>query len=140
MFSTIALPCFNPFHSYFYTAEGVKKVPSNIGELLTPAGLAFWLSDDRSPRISSDLLGSPRISSDLLGTKKGPGLSFCTYGFTTEDVQLLFETLQGKFGLNCSINQTKQGPRIYVTKDSMPKLRGLVREYMDSSMLYKLGE
>jgi len=118
-FATIALPCFNLYHSYFYTAEGVKKVPLNIWALLTPVGLAFWLSDD--------------------GTKKGPGLTLCTYGFSTEDVQLLVETLQGKFGLICTINQTKQGPRIYVTKDSMPKLRELVREHMHPSMVYKLG-
>lgn len=41
-FTTMQLPCFNVFKDLFYLAN-VKKVPSNIYELLTPKGLAFWI-------------------------------------------------------------------------------------------------
>lgn len=34
------LPCFNEFKEIFYELN-VKKVPSDIYELLTPRGLAF---------------------------------------------------------------------------------------------------
>jgi hypothetical protein len=39
-FTTMQLPCFNEFKDLFYVAN-VKKVPSNIYDLLTPRGLAF---------------------------------------------------------------------------------------------------
>jgi hypothetical protein len=39
-FTTMQLPCFNEFKDMFYEAN-VKKVPSNIYDLLTPRGLAF---------------------------------------------------------------------------------------------------
>lgn len=39
-FTTMQLPCFNVFKELFYLSN-VKRVPSNIYELLTPRGLAF---------------------------------------------------------------------------------------------------
>lgn len=39
-FTTMQLPCFNEFKDKFYVSN-VKKVPSNIYELLTLRGLAF---------------------------------------------------------------------------------------------------
>ena len=39
-FTTMQLPCFNVFKEMFYELN-VKRVPSNIYELLTPRGLAF---------------------------------------------------------------------------------------------------
>lgn len=41
-FRTYSLPYFNEFHDLF---EGKKIIPNNIGELLTPLGLAYWLCD-----------------------------------------------------------------------------------------------
>nr|QVG61540.1 hypothetical protein [Rhizoctonia sp.] len=41
-FSTMSLPCFNGFYNLFYSGVGKKVVPSNIKELLTPLGLAFF--------------------------------------------------------------------------------------------------
>ena len=34
------LPCFNVFKDMFYV-DNIKKIPSDIYELLTPKGLAF---------------------------------------------------------------------------------------------------
>jgi hypothetical protein len=36
-FNTIVLPCFNYYYDLFYPA-GIKIVPENIGDLLTPLG------------------------------------------------------------------------------------------------------
>ena len=60
-FLTYSLPCFNYYHDLFYV-DKVKKIPENIGELLTPIGLAYWAMDD--------------------GTKSGSGFHFCTHSFT----------------------------------------------------------
>ncbi len=46
-FNTFSLPCFNELHNLFYQ-EGLKIVPSNIAELLTPLSLAYWICDDGS--------------------------------------------------------------------------------------------
>jgi len=44
-FRTSALPCFIELYNLFYHG-GEKVVPLNIGELLTPLGLAYWICDD----------------------------------------------------------------------------------------------
>lgn len=40
-FITRSLPCFNEFREQFYNTNGVKYIPSNIGDLLTPVVLAY---------------------------------------------------------------------------------------------------
>jgi len=44
-FNTYSLPCFNELYDLFYL-EGLKIVPKNIGDLLTPLGLCYWICDD----------------------------------------------------------------------------------------------
>jgi hypothetical protein len=42
-FMTLSYPCLNYYRSIFYS-DGRKKRPSNIDDLLTPRGLAQWIS------------------------------------------------------------------------------------------------
>jgi hypothetical protein len=44
-FKTLSQPSLNQFQELFYK-NGIKRVPINIAELLTPIGLAFWNMDD----------------------------------------------------------------------------------------------
>jgi len=60
-FTTIQLPCFNEYRNLFYNLD-VKIVPENIYDLLTPRGLAYWISDD--------------------GSKHNTGLHLSVYGFS----------------------------------------------------------
>jgi hypothetical protein len=39
-FQTLSLPCFNIFREMYYNKEGVKIIPLNYYDLLTPIGLA----------------------------------------------------------------------------------------------------
>lgn len=71
LFETLSFPFFTEIYRLFYV-EGVKRVPSNIFELLTPIGLAYWFHDD--------------------GTKAGSGFLLHTDGFHLEDVKLLSDT------------------------------------------------
>lgn len=48
-FQTRSLPCFNEFYELFYN-EKIKRIPLNIGELLTARGLAYWAMDDGSKK------------------------------------------------------------------------------------------
>lgn len=117
-FYTYALPCFNYYHSLFYV-NGVKRIPFNIGELLTPVSLAYWAMDD--------------------GSIKGSGFILCTDSFTLSEVQLLIKILKENFDLNCNCHKNKDDYRIYIKADSMDKFRALVSPYFHESMMYKLA-
>ena len=102
----------------------VKILPLNIGELLTPIGLALWIQDD--------------------GHKDGNGLVLCTECFTLTEVELLISVLRDNFGLTSTIRERKQkgkhiGWRIYIRAENKDKLISLVKPYFVPSMLYKLG-
>jgi len=45
---TKSLPCFTELHILFYK-NGVKKIPDNIYDLLTPPALAQWIYGDGRP-------------------------------------------------------------------------------------------
>lgn len=78
-FLTYSLPCFNYYYDLFYV-NGVKKIPLNIGELLTPVGLAYWAMDD--------------------GCIKSSGFIFCTDSYTLSEVELLIKVFKENFDLN----------------------------------------
>lgn len=119
-FTTMQLPCFNEYREMFYNSDRKKVIPSNIFDLLTPRGLAFWIQDD--------------------GSRHGSGLHISVYGFTNSDVDKLMFTLQEKFNLKCSIHYNRDNkPRIYIFKESMDTLISLVKPYFVKEMLYKLG-
>lgn len=119
-FHSYYLPCFNELYSLFYL-EG-KNIPKNIGELLTPIGLAYWAMDD--------------------GNKKGNNnFIFNTNSYTLDEIELLKSVLLNKFNLDCSIqkhNKDKEQYRIYIKSKSILCFKKLVNPYFHDSMLYKL--
>nr|QVG61568.1 hypothetical protein [Rhizoctonia sp.] len=119
-FLTYSLPCFNELYNLFYP-EGVKVVPSNIFELLTPLGLAYFISDDGTFSKSNQII------------------KLCTEGFTESGVDLLIQVLENKFNLECRKEKRGKGFRIVIKNNSLGKLRNLVQPHMHNAMLYKLG-
>jgi hypothetical protein len=120
-FYTKTLGIFNEFHDMFYNSEGIKTIPLNIGELLTPIGLAYWCQDD--------------------GYKDHNGFVLCTDSFSKSEVEFLIEVLQTNFGLNGTLykkNPIKGTYRIWIRVNSMAKFKALVTPYFHDSMLYKL--
>lgn len=109
--------CFTQLHILFYST-GKKIVPLNIGEFLTPMGLAYWAMDD--------------------GNKQGSGFHLNTHGFTQEEVNLLSKVLLEKFNLINSIQYHNNGYRIYIFTESINKFRILVIEHFHESIKYKL--
>ena len=117
-FNTYSLPCFNYYYELFYV-EGVKTIPLNIGELLTPVSLAYWAMDD--------------------GNKKENGFHLNTDSYTLSEIELLIKVLKQNFDLNCSYHEKgKYSYRIYIKINSMDKFRSLVTPYFHESMMYKL--
>ena len=119
------------FHTYTYQSldflrdawykQGVKSVPDNIADYLTPMAIAIWIIDD--------------------GARVGKGLKFCTNSFSFQDCTRLSVILHEKYDLKSSVQKAGQVNEyhIYVWKESMPKLRSIVAPYILSSILYKLG-
>ena len=107
-FSTYSLPCFNEYYDLFYP-NGIKKkvVPLNIGALLTPLGLAYWICDD--------------------GNNDRGAVRLCTNCFTHDEVKLLVSVLTDKINLRCSINKAGNGFIIRISQKSLPVLLALLK-------------
>lgn len=119
-FVTYSLPCFNEFYFMFYP-NGKKIVPFNIGELLTPLGLAYWICDD--------------------GTfcKANKYIRIATNSYTLQEVDLLLGVLRTKFNLSCYTVREKTGYVITISSKSIPELRRILGPIMPSMMMHKLG-
>lgn len=134
-FATLTLPCFTYYRNLFYNSQNKKVIPSNISELLTPRGLAYWIMDD--------------------GSIQNKGLHLNTYGFTYDEVNVLKKLLENMFMdpklycssptllepnmLKCSIHKHKKGYRIYIWEESMVIVRKHISQYMHRDMLYKIS-
>lgn len=118
-FRTWTFSSFNWIHELWYI-NGVKVIPSNIGDFLTPLALAIWIMDD--------------------GGKVNQGLKLSTNSYTYSECLLLVKVLFDNFNLKSSV-QSAGVPdqyQIYIWKESMPLLREIVLPYVHSSMKYKL--
>nr|YP_009574395.1 hypothetical protein [Arthrobotrys musiformis]QBM31512.1 hypothetical protein [Arthrobotrys musiformis]QBM31662.1 hypothetical protein [Arthrobotrys musiformis] len=116
-FSTKRLPAISNLHAVWYknvSGKFVKILPSNIEELLTPVGIAHWI------------MGDGYFSDDTV--------KLCTDNFSKEEVSILINILNIKFGIKSTINK-RTNPngnvvwRIRISKDSMDKLISLVSPY-----------
>ena len=114
---TRSLPCFTELHAIYYP-NGIKIIPADIFNLLTPIALAHWISGD--------------------GAKNQHGLTISTESFSVKDTIRLLNVLMIRYRLDCSLRKHSVGYIIYIKENSMPLLRTIVRPYMHSSMLYKL--
>nr|YP_010721229.1 LAGLIDADG homing endonuclease [Cyathus striatus]WDS46380.1 LAGLIDADG homing endonuclease [Cyathus striatus] len=119
-FRTWTYSSFNWIQELWYI-NGIKKVPSNIGEFLTPLALAIWIMDD--------------------GGKVGSGFKFSTNSFSYSECLFLVKVLYENFNLKASVQSAGKENQyiIYVWKESLPLLREIVLPYVHSSMKYKLG-
>lgn len=125
-FNSITSSSFRFLAQKFYTYDDinqkwVKRVPSDIGELLTPVGLAYWYMDDGA----------------LKWKGKSNAVRLCTDSFLEQEVNLLRNVLKDKFQLETSIQRKDGRPRINIKERSYPKLRELVIEHLHPNMYYK---
>ena len=120
-FGTRTLPCFNEYYHLFYK-DRLKIVPTKIKDLITPVSLAYWIMGD--------------------GSWKGYGLRLNTNNLTKDEVELLINALNRKFGFSSSINianKSKSQYTIYIPSKDIEKLRSLVIPYILPSFRHKLG-
>lgn len=120
VFYTYSLPCLVPFYEQFFVG-GKKTVPANIGELLTPLGLCYWICDDGS------------------FCKRDRALILNTQGFSLQEVELLVKVLTENFNLKCTINKNRKGFVIRISTKSIPHIQFLLKDIMPSMMMHKIG-
>jgi hypothetical protein len=73
------------------------------------------------------------------GSKLNLGLHLSVYAFSSSDVDLLVKALTNRYKLVCTIHNTKNGPRIYINKNSTDIVRSIVLPHLVPSMYYKLN-
>ena len=120
-FFTRSLNCFTELYSLFYP-EGVKVIPQNIYDLLTPVALAHIIMGD--------------------GNALHHGLIICTNCYSIQDVVRLMNVLIVRYRLECTITRKKKNQKvefmIYIKQKSLSSLLAIVKPYYLSAMLYKL--
>jgi len=118
-FVTRTLPCFMELRNIYYTSEGIKKIPEDIYNIITPRALAHLIMGD--------------------GEARNFGLGLCTHSYTIPDVVRLMNALIIRYDFKCTIRFHNNQPTIYISQHSMKQLRLIVSPFICSSMLYKLG-
>jgi hypothetical protein len=132
-FASRSLISLSEIHKQWYvfnedTKKFIKIVPLNIGDLLTPRGLAHW------------------IMGDGYWDSNAKTVKICTDNFTEKEVELLIKVLNDNFELLAAkqrrIKANKEVCwRIKVSGkfSNISKLRILVKPYLIPSMYYKLN-
>nr|WBU10895.1 LAGLIDADG homing endonuclease [Malassezia sp.] len=74
------------------------------------------------------------------GSRSGKSIKWATNSFCYEDCIHLTHVLYKLYNIKTSVNSAGKENQyvIYVLKESMPTLRNLVKDYIVSSMLYKI--
>ena len=119
-FKTWTYNSFNFIHDLWYNSDGIKIIPSNLGEFLTARALTYWIMCN--------------------GSKFGAGLKLSTNYFTYSEQEFLCSVLKTNFNLTCSIQNTgvKDQWIIYIWPNSMKRLNELVLPHFFKGMKKKL--
>jgi hypothetical protein len=114
------MPCLTELYYLFYP-NGVKVIPEDIYNILTPIALAHMIMGD--------------------GSVKSHGLIICTDSYSIEDTIRLINVLIIKYRLECTLRVPRKNQyRIYIRQSSMPLLQDIVSPHFHFSMLYKIGK
>jgi ubiquinol-cytochrome c reductase cytochrome b subunit len=119
-FKTYTFVSFNWIHSDYYN-KGIKVVPLDIGNYLSPLALAIWIMDD--------------------GGKVSSGLKIATNSFSKREVENLAILLRNKYGLKVSVISSGKINQynLYFSKSTMKILTQIVKPYLHPSMYYKFN-
>ena len=120
-FQTVSHVALAELGELFYR-QGRKGVPENIGNLLTPRGLAYWYMDDGS-----------------LKSSESKGVIFNTQAYRREEVGTLITVLRSR-GLEAWERTQSDGLQIYVSGRSYEKFAEMIGPYVIEAMRYKVPQ
>lgn len=119
-FNTLTHRCFKQFYDMFYP-KGIKIVPNNVQDFLTPTAFTVWFMGDGSVK-SNECRGR------ILNTQS----------FKRSDIERLTFVLKEKFNLISSIRMQKDGLQIYISAKSAQILNDLLKKEILPYFHYKL--
>ena len=117
-FHTKSLREFGALHRYFYR-DGVKILPDDILDMLTPRMIAIWFMDDGSNTVESFTLN--------------------THGFSKLEQAVIIKFLYSKYGISASIVKDRAKYKISIGKNEYKKFRTIIEPYIIPSMIYKIA-
>jgi hypothetical protein len=118
-FATCSCAALNDYFEIFYVS-GEKRIPSFIGDLLSPLGLAAWYQDDGGRRGD--------CASGYLNTN----------AYSVGDVELLKLSLLNRFGISSRTHFAAGHPRIYIPANQFGRFCEIIRPHVIDEMSYKL--
>jgi len=116
-FGARALSCFIELYDQFII-NGIKSVPVNIYDLLTPIALAHWICGD--------------------GFSRNGGVAFATDSFSVMEVIQLINVLIIRYNLDCSLYFHQGKPRIIINRKSLNDSQPKVVPHMHYSFNHRL--
>lgn len=116
-FHTKSLESLGIIHHRFYKS-GLKILPREIFDLLTPKMLAVWFMDD--------------------GSNIGEGFTLNTHSFSFEEQERIAGYLDNHYGIAATIVKDRTKFKIGVGKNDRTHFANIVRPFMIPSMIYKI--
>lgn len=96
-----------------------------VERFLSPLGLAYWIMDDG---------GKSSYNKDY--PRKGFALN--THGFPKEQVEILCQGLQNRYGLDCWLRPNKKKWTIVISGHDHTKMMELIGDFLIPSMYHKI--
>lgn len=131
-FQTLTFPYFTDLYKKWYELDSAgkrirKKLPLALENSLTPVALAHWVMGD--------------------GTFDSSGrhqrIIICTDSFNLEEINVLRSILLDKYNISTRIKSGKIGDKVYyrisITGEDKNKFQDLVKPFMVSSLLCRIG-
>lgn len=119
-FQTLSHSSFRFFAAQFYRGK-VKVVPKLIHRWLSPKALAIWFMDDGSVK-----------------SRESKALILNTQSFAIEDIKILCQALERRYGLQCKPRKQAEGFQIFISGKSYELFKSIILPHMCGSMLYKI--
>jgi hypothetical protein len=109
---------FGIIHGCFYQ-NGVKVLPENIFDWLTPQMIAVWFMDD--------------------GSNLGESFTLSTHGFSYEEQMRIVHFFEIRFDIAMTIVKDRDKFKLAVGKPYRRKFEDIIRSYIIPSMIYKIA-
>ena len=116
-FHTRSLEELGIIHHSFYK-DGVKILPENIFDLLTPQMIAVWFMDD--------------------GSNVGGGFTLNTHGFSSEEQMRIINHLKYRYFIHATLVKDRTKFKIGIGRNDRDKFAEIVRPFIIPSMSYKI--
>jgi hypothetical protein len=105
-------------HDWFYSQEGVKRLPFNLDQVLTPHIMAVWYMDD--------------------GNRTTSRVTLNTHSFGYYEQERVIEIFRNLFGLNCTLVKDRNQFKISIKASSVLDFLDIISPFVIKSMAYKI--